>query len=43
MSNYKSLELYVTISRKKKLVAQFLIRKMTRKMTRSRMNENPEN
>jgi hypothetical protein len=38
LSNDKSLEVYVTISQKK-LVAQFL----TRKMTRNRMNENPEN
>ena len=37
-STDKSLELYVTISQKN-LVAQFL----TRKMTRNRMNENPEN
>ena len=28
---------------KKILVAQYLTRKMTKKMTRSRMNENPEN
>ena len=27
----------------KNLVAKFLSRKMTRKMTRSRMNENPKN
>ena len=37
LSNDKSLEVYVTISQKK--ISQFL----TRKMTRNRMNQNPEN